>query len=357
MIKLLDRYVFKKLFIILFFIIIATVGIIEVIHFVMNSDTYITYNISIKEIASYYICLFPFMVNFILPIASFLAAVAVTLRMARNSEIIAAFSSGITLLRFARSYFILAFFLATFSFMLSNWIIPIANRTRIMFEINYLGRSQYSSFTDVHIKIGENKYVYVRSYDPYKIQGNDFTLETIDGEMKEKLSAEKITYQKNKGQWYIENWDLRKINGMNEELTTGLDKYITIDLSPSDFGDDYTIRRMLDFFQLIDYTDKLKSKDSDMVYLFLIEKYKRYMYPVSIFLLIFVGLIFSSRTMRRGMGMQIAISFVLGLGYVAFFMVSEGRAETHSDNILLTIWMPNILFSILVAVIYRFMPK
>ena len=357
MFKILDRYIYKKLLMVLLFVVVSTVSIIELIHFVNYGDFYVGNNITHQEVAKYYFSYLPFLINFILPVACFVTTVFVTLDMSRKSEIIASFSSGIKFTRFIRPYIIGAIITGLFSYWLVAYCIPYANRYKINFDIKYLGRVQHKNLRNIHVKVGKDKYVYVRTYNNYINEGELFTYEEIDNKLTKKLSADMIKYSGEKGYWIAKNWNLRKIKGEDEVLTSGDSLKLKIDLEPADFSDDFSIREMLNMRELDDYISKLKKKNSDTLYLFLIEKYIRYMYPVSLMLLVLAGILFSSKTMRRGMGFQIMTSFVLALAYVMFFMLSKGRAEAHTDSLLLTIWMPNIVFAIVVGILYRIMPK
>ncbi len=353
--KLLDKYIIKRLILVFFFILIAATASIEMIHFVNMMDQY-KYATS-NEILTYYLSYAPYMCNFLAPIVSFMSTVLVTLVLSGNSEIIAAYSIGIRFRRLLFPYILFAIFIASLSFAFCGWIIPRANNYRVIFEINYLFRKSYSSIKDIHLKVDEGKYIYVQTYNAYKGEGYNFTLESIDGELKGKLFAEQINWIPDKRVWRVTNWNLRKIDHLKETLKNGTKTDLTLNLEPSDFGGDITMKEMMNMSELDLYIKKLKAKKSDSLYLFKVEKYSRYMYPFSILLLILVGMLFASRKIRGGAIWQTVLSFILAIIYIGMFMFASSRAESHSDNLLLTIWMPNILFTIIVGLFYRFMPK
>lgn len=286
-----------------------------------------------------------------------MTTVMVTILLAGNSEIIAIYSAGIPFKRLLLPYILFAIAIALLSFLFCGWIIPNANRFRVIFEINYLTRRGFHNLKDIHLKVDEDKYIYVQSYNPYTGKGYNFTLESIEGDLKGKFFAEEINWIPEQNVWQAKNWNFRTINGLKETLKYGYKMDLTLNLEPADLGGSITIKEMVNMKELDLYIHKLKIKKSDSLYLFLVEKYTRYMYPFSIFILVLVGMLFASRKMRGGAIWQTVLSFMLAILYLAMFMFASSRAESHSDKLLLTIWTPNIVFGAIVLLIYRFMPK
>ena len=297
------------------------------------------------------------MLNFLTPIISFMATVVVTIVLSGNSEIIAAYSTGIRFIRVLYPYILFAILISIFSFLLCGWLIPESNKKRIIFEINYLNRRAYNNLKDIHLQIDDDRYAYAQIFDAYQGIGYNFTLESISGILEGKLFAESIVWMPQKKLWRAKNWTLRKIVNEKETLKSGELIDLNLNMDPSDFGGDFMIREMVNMGTLDIFINKLKRKNSDALYLFKVEKYTRYMYPFSVILLVILGMVFASRRIRGGAIWQMILSFILAIGYIAMFMFASNRAESHSENILLTIWMPNILFSIVVFLIYRFVPK
>ncbi|MCP3658903.1 MAG: YjgP/YjgQ family permease [Bacteroidetes bacterium] len=355
--KILDKYIIKRLLMIFIFLVIAATASIEMIHFVNYMEAFKAADLSSKEILLYYLSYTPYMLNFLTPIVAFMSTVLVTLVLAGNSEIIAAFSIGIKFRRLMIPYIIFAFLIAMTSFVFCGWFIPFANNHRVIFEINYLTRRSYSNLKNIHLKVDTNKYVYVQTYNAFRGEGYNFTLESFDGELRRKLFAEKINWIPSKGVWRAKNWNLRKIDQLKESLKSGTEIDLTLNLEPSDFGGDITIKEMVNMSQLGRYIKKLQERKSDSLYIFKVEKYTRYMYPFSIFILVLVGMLFASRKMRAGAIWQTVLSFILAIIYLGMFMFASSRAESHKDYLLLTLWMPNIIFSVIVGLIYRFVPK
>ena len=90
---------------------------------------------------------------------------------------------------------------------------------------------------------------------------------------------------------------------------------------------------------------------------FLIEKYRRFSYPFSTFILTLIGVFLSSRKIRGGMGMQIGIGITLSFAYILFMRFATMFALSGGIEPLIAVWIPNIIFTIIALSLYRFAPK
>ncbi len=74
-------------------------------------------------------------------------------------------------------------------------------------------------------------------------------------------------------------------------------------------------------------------------------------------ILTLIGVIVSARKARGGVGLQIAIGFVLAFVYILFFIMSKSVAQVGSLNPILAVWLPNLIFSIIGVVMYFTVPR
>ena len=198
--KKLDWYILKKYLITYIYTVLVLVTIICVIDFTENHDDFVSKEAPYKSvILDYYVNLYPYFANFLSPITIFIATIMVTSRLAAHTEIIAMLSSGISFLRIMVPYFIGSVLVGTMTFLLLGWIIPKANKTRVAFELKYLKGDYYYADRDVHLKVGDDLYAYMKTYNADINQGRDFTLEKIiytkDGPvLKEKITAPRVKW-------------------------------------------------------------------------------------------------------------------------------------------------------------------
>lgn len=312
-----------------------------------------------KEIITdFYFNYIPYLINLVSPLLIFIAAVFVTAQMASRTEIVAMLSSGITFMRFMRPYWIASIFFGGCTFYLTGWVIPNANKIRVDFDIQHIKGQEHRLHRNVHIGIAPNVYAYMQDYQSYSRIGYKFTLERFEGNrLVEKLEAPTIVWDTTKNKWRMDRYTLRKIKGMDEELilkNTPTDT--TLNLNPDDFGDKHMYYEKLTFPELDAYIALLRQRGAEGVDTYVTEKYARYTYPFAVIILTFFGVIVASRKNRRGIGAQIALGFVLAFVYLLFYILAtKAIANSGKMPILLAVWMPNLIFTLLGIVMYRIM--
>jgi lipopolysaccharide export system permease protein len=267
-------------------------------------------------------------------------------------------AGGMSFRRFMRPYFIGASIIAVASFFLNSFIIPEANKTRIAFEAAYIQKPFYYSDRDIHIKIAPETYAYMESYNNQRDVGYRFTLEKITNqELKAKLSARRIEWDSAKASWTIKDWELREIEGFKEFVSSGKEMDTVLNISPDDFESDKGLQETLTMTELNSYIGLLKERGADNVKVYLIERYIRYMSPFAAIILVFIGVVVSSRKTRGGTGFQIALGFVIAFVFIIFFIMSKAIAENSTMNPILAVWIPNIVFSCIGLILYKFTPR
>lgn len=359
--KKLDWYILKKILSVFVFVVIGLVVIICVIDFTEKNDDFIQNQVSSDQITKYYLTLFPYYAILLTPITAFIATVFVTAKLAAQTEIIAILASGISFRRMLLPYFFAASIIASMSYVFMGYVIPDANKFRIGFELNYLKKPYFYSDRNMHLKIGENDYIYIDRYNNQRDIGYNVTLEKIvDEELLDKVSAKRIHWDTATHKWSLKNWQRRQIFPDKEVITSGgaaSDMDTLLSLSPSDFQNKERLQETLTIPELNDYIALQQSRGADDVQLYQIEKYIRYMQPFGVIILCFIGVIVSAKKSRRGTGFQIALGFLIAFVFIIFFILARAIAEAGSMNPIFAVWIPNMIFSAVGLVMYNTVPR
>ncbi len=356
--KLIDRYIFQKFFATFLVVLSAITLLIILIHAAENAGSFQKHHLSFFQVFNYYCVLLPYMVNFLGPIIVFATTIWVTTRLAQRSEIIAILSSGISFHRIARPYLTIALILTGCNFYLTGWLLADANKERIKFETKYLDM-RFSIKSDcLHLKVGPGQYLYMKKYHAYNNTGYDVSLDTFENyALVERLHAEKIKWNSANQKWELEHWNKRTLFPKYEVLTEGYRLPLPIEVHPEDFSINSNLKEGLTLSELNLHIKKLMDKGNETVRLFIAEKYVRYMTPFAILILIALGFLVAVRKPRGSVGTQITSGFILACLYITLFLSAKIVVEKQSENPLLEIWMPNIIFSVLSVVFYRLVPK
>ena len=100
-----------------------------------------------------------------------------------------------------------------------------------------------------------------------------------------------------------------------------------------------------------------KMRGDANVKLALIEKHTRLALPFSAFILTIMGVALSSKKKRGGIGWNIGIGIALAFTYILFLRFSQMFVITDTLPPAIAIWLPNVLYAIIAAVLYRMAPK
>lgn len=356
--KLLDKYILKKFLVSFLFTLLLIVFIITVFDVTEHIDYFIKHNLSAGKVFRYYCSFLPYLTNLLTPITIFITTVFVTSRLAQRTEIIAILGGGIHFIRFLTPYFIGSAIIALCSFVLTGWVLADANKSRVAFETQYFDGPLRTQSKHIHVKLSEDTYLYVGYYRSYNHSGSDITLETIrDYQLVEKLSAKSMRWVEENETWELQDWMSRKMDGLEETITHGSSLELAFNLHPNDFIINPKLQYMLTLTELNAYIKNLRAKGTGSLHVFLTEKYVRYMSPFAAIILTFMGVVVCARKSRGGVGLQIALGFILAFVYIALFLFAKGSATVKGNHLLLTVWTPNLLFGTISLVLYKLLPK
>jgi len=365
--KILDKYILKKILSTFFFVVLILVAIIVVIDITEKMDKFSKNNLSSGVIFGYYLDFVPWVAGLITPITIFIAIVYVTSRMAAHTEIVAILSSGVSFKRLLLPYFIGSTVVAAISFVLNGWIIPQSNRSRLAFEMQYFNNKYFFDQRNVHMQVSPNVYLFIQNFNNQSNTGYQFTLERFeDNRLIEKLSADNIQWDSTKQKWTLRYWKIKHVDeifarnappGRDKEQKVGDSRDTTLSISPKDFENEERKFDGMTINELSDYIAKLKFRGSTGVEAYEVEKQIRFSSPFTIFVLVFMGVIVSARKSRGGTGFQIALGFLLSFVFILFFMMSRTFAEAGSLPPMLAAWLPNLVFIVISAAMFRYTPR
>jgi len=365
--KIIDRYILKKILSTFFFVVLILMSIITVIDVTEKMDKFAKNNLSTETILGYYIDFLPWVAGLITPITVFIAIIYVTSRMAGHTEIIAILSSGVSFKRFLLPYLMASVVIGSISFALNGFVIPQATKSRLAFELQYFNNRYYFEARNIHLQMSPDVYLFIQNYNNVSNIGYQFSLEKFDKNvLMEKLTADNIKWDSAKQKWTLSYWKLKHVNGIfnstSKDDVTLLEKKgesidTTLAISPKDFEAQERSYEGMTTPELNEHIAKLKFRGATGVKMYEVEKQVRYATPFSTFVLVFMGVVVSSRKSRGGTGLQIALGFVLAFIFILFFMLSRTFAEAGEIPPVVAAWIPNLVFSALTLGIYTFTPR
>ncbi len=360
--KLIDVYIIRKFLGTFFFCIVLILTIAVVFDFAEKIDNFMEKQAPVRAIIfDYYLNFIPYFAMLFAPLFVFIAVIFFTSKMAISTEIIAILASGMSFRRLMMPYFLSALFIASFTYALTNFVIPKSNRIRMEFEDKYYhASSKRITVENIHRQVSKNVYVYMGTFNPLSQRGQNFTIEKFNdnGELESKLSSSSVVYDTTIHKWSALNYYLRVMNGKNEIITKGKQIDTTLNaMKPEDFSRDPSFVGTMTSSELDNYIKLLRLQGSDELKLFLIEKYRRFSNPFAVFILTLIGVTLSSKKIRGGLGMNIGIGLGLSFSYILFMQFASQFSLKGSLGPMLAMWIPNIIYAVIGMVLYKLAPK
>jgi lipopolysaccharide export system permease protein len=378
-VKLIDSYIIKRFLTTFFFVVLILLAVITVIDITEKIDKYTKANLTAWEITGYYLNYIPWIGSLLMPITIFIATVYVCSRMASHTEIIAILSSGVSFRRLLLPFFAGALLVAILSFVLNGWIIPNSSKYRLAFEMQYLKSKFYFDKRNIHFQVAPNTYLYLQSYNNSSNTGYHFTMEKFqNNRLTDKLTANRIEWDSVKQKWTLKDWKLKKIDAVfestalnaegpkfdrtkkisvNDSTAHGTKMDTALVIHPKEFESDYRKYEGMTMGELDDYIGALRARGSTGVAAYEVEKHSRFAAPFSIFILVFMGVIVSSKKSRGGTGLQIALGFTLSFIFLIFFILFRSLADAGDMPPQISVWIPNIIFGVISLAMYKYVPR
>ena len=360
-IKILDRYIIGKFLGTFLFTILIAVVIVVIFDLSEKIDKFVEKGVSLHEIVfDYYVGFIVWLVNSFSPLLVFVSAIFFTSKLAQNSEIVAMLAGGISFKRLMAPYMVSAAVICGLSLLLGLYAIPPANQRRLDFENKYIKTQGIvaDQTRNLHYQIAPGDFVYVEQFSRWANTAYRFTLEHIENnEVRSKISAESAAWDSTLGGWRLKNYFRRDFYGESEVVTSGRQVDTVINLTIDDF---YRRRNAVESMTGRDLNDMIqvqKMRGDAEVKRSLIEKNNRISMPFSAFILTIIAVSLSSRKKRGGLGLNIGIGLALSFTYILFMRLSQMFVHSGSLSPALALWLPNIIFAVVAAILYRLAPK
>jgi len=359
MLKKIDLFIIKKFLGTFFFSIVLIISIAIVFDLSEKMDDFMEKKVPINEIIfKYYVNFVPYYVNLFMFLFVFIAVILITSKMAGQSEIIAILSAGVSFRRLMYPYFISALVLAIFSFFLSNFVIPHSNATRLDFEGKYIKGTFYNQERNIHKQISPGVFLYIENYNTSSDIAYKFTLEKFENKrLVSKLISDFAEWDTIVNKWKVTNYYIRTFKDSSQTVVHGGTIDTSITMFPDDFKQRLTDIETLNYWELNDFIAAQRLHGADNINVFLIEKYKRIVYPLATFILTLIGVSLSSRKVRGGTGLNIGIGLLLSFSFILAMQISTQFSINSTMPAIISVWIPNLIYLIIGIFLYRRAPK
>lgn len=352
MLKKLDTYIIRKYLGTFFYAILLITMIAIVIDFSEKVDKLLRPDLPFKDVLlQYYLHFIPWINGLLWPLFALLSVIFFTSRMAKNAEVIAILSSGVSYYRFLAPYLVASSFLATLLWIGNNFIIPKSIKIKNTFEEVHINKSKTKSLGyNIHFFLSPDEKVYLRHYRAKDTTGSTFRYEKfMDNELVYILKANRLTMLEEPNLWQLHDFQKRFFNGAEESYINGKGEKMDtlLSLEPKDFVRNANVMENTTTADLLEYIDIEQQRGLDTAQAMKIEVHRRSADPVTIIILTILGVAIASRKVRGGLGLHIAAGVIIGAAFVLVSRFSMTISNNLSIHPAFGMWLPNILFALL----------
>ena len=361
--KKIDWYILKKLFVTFFFCMFLFTIIAVAVDSSEKTDDFVKSGLTTSQIITqYYFGFIPYIWGLLFPLFVFIAVIFFTSRMAARSEVVAILASGTSYNRFLRPYAVGGLTLALMLWFASRYVIPKAQEIRSNFQSTYIDKYGVKSdpfhTSTMYKRADPNTYVGFRYYDTTSKSANGFYLDRVkDNKVVYNLRAESMKWDTATKNWKLTNATERYINGLQETVRTKPEMHMNLNIKPADLQNDEYIKDKLTTPKLKDFLKMEELRGSEGLNTLRVELYRRSATPFTVLLLTVIGVVVSSRRMRGGSGLHLAIGIIIAVAFIICDRFSTVFSTKGDFPPIIAAWLPNVIFGGIAYMLYRVAPK
>ena len=356
--KIIDWYIIKKFLGTYFFTILLVIAISMMFDINQRIDNFIKTSAPTNAIIfDYYLNFIPYFINQFSPLFVFIAVIFFTAKLADNSEIIAMLASGLNFRRLMRPYLVSATIIAISTFFLNSFIIPEGNIKMNDFKNKYFRDKTVNFAQNIRLEVEPGVIAYFDQFSKKSSSGRGFSLERYEEKkLKSRLTANRVFWD-SAYNWRVQEYMIRDLTEMKEEVQTGASLDTILSIIPSDFLISEIDAEQMTSPALKEYIDRQKKRGIGNIQAFEIEYHNRFAMTFVAFILTIIGASLSSRKIKGGMGMNIGLGLLLSFTYILFMRVSSSFAVSGIMTPFWASWTPNIIYAFIAIYLYRRAPR
>lgn len=344
--KKLHQYLLKKFGVNLFIAVTGWIVIFILINMIEKLSTFIDNDATVQQFFLYYLYFIPQIINLTLPIAMLLAVLFAVSNLAQNNELIAQFSSGISLYKIVSPLFVTAFIISILAGIFNEYVVPLSNQNRLdlmRYDIEHNPRNRGKFRNNIYVQDTETRKMYVKYFNGKKNEGTEISLQTFSASiLVERIDAKKMNWKDSS--WVLHKAILRKFSADGEKVyqiadTTILDSRI----KPKNLIRIQKKPEEMSFAELNTFIGELSAIGANPRK-WLVERHLKIALPFANFIVVLIGAPFASRKRRSGTGLSFGLSLLISFSF--FIIIRFGQVLGHQGTLepLLAAWLGNLIF-------------
>lgn len=352
--KIIDKYLIKQFLQTIAFGLLGFTIIFIVIDAMENLDDFIDQSVPALKIIHYYIVFSPDIIRLVTPIAVLFAALFTAGKAANLSELTAIKASGVSLFRFMLPFIITTFFISMFSIYFSGYVVPMANKTKLNIEQEYLKKNISFSGSNIYFQDSKQRIVSISFFDNNSNRANRISIQDFNTkdlkQMQSRIDAVSMTYDTLKHVWIAYNGIKRDFFGKKQDAEYFTEYQIPdLNFSPVDLLQKQTRPSEMNLSELKKLIKSQENAGNDPTST-LIEYHSRIAFAMTSVIVVLFGLPISANKRKGGIASQVGLNILVTFLYLVFMKVSQAFGKNGSLNPIITAWIANFIFMIAAAI-------
>jgi len=140
---------------------------------------------------------------------------------------------------------------------------------------------------------------------------------------------------------------VRTFDGEKENFFKGYNLDTIFEFKANEFCIDTEDKKTMDYWELNRFIEKEQLKGASTAAPYLIEKYQRMMFPLVSVILTLIGVSLSSRKVRGGAGLNMAIGITLSFLYIMLMQFSFAFSTVGNLSPFWSVMLPNVIYALI----------
>ncbi|HKR62238.1 MAG TPA: LPS export ABC transporter permease LptG, partial [Thermoanaerobaculia bacterium] len=348
--NILDRYILREFLKVLALVLISVVALFVIVDYTEISRDVRQNHIAASTLLTYYRFQIFTVLNWTLPISVLVATLVTFGLLAKNNEITAVKSNGVSLYRAGVPILAVAVLISVVAYFILDFVLPYSNRRVDELKRKIDGRPAISSSSQQKLwYLGKGRYIInFLAYDRVRKQLTQvqvFEFHPTEFRLTRRVYAR---YAKWNGQaWAFEDGWMRSFSDDGRSTYTKITEPLPLFYpeTPEDFATEVKPPDQMTYAQLRRYIATLRESGYGAEEL-AVKLYGKTAWPAISIVMALIAMPFAFRIGKRGALYGVGLSLILGITYWMIYAVFTKFGEVGNLPPLLAAWAANILFAI-----------
>ncbi|MCK4389149.1 MAG: LPS export ABC transporter permease LptG [Desulfobacterales bacterium] len=331
-------------------VLVGAMSIYLVVDFFEKIDDFLESAVPISEALIFFLFRLPLIVVQVTPVGVLLAVLLVLGLMARNNEVVALQSGGISTYYLLKPLLVLGLAFGLCLFFFAEVVVPITMaKANYIWKVKVKSKEQLASFRQKDIWIKGHRAIYhIAYFNPVdnSISGVTFNFFDDKFNMAKRIDAKKGIYED--GQWLLHDCveQIRLKNG-SYQVAYPSQRILRIDLAPENLKTLVKTSEEMSFNELSTYIEKIKQEGYDPTP-YQVDWQAKLAFPSVCLVMTLMGTAIALRK-RKGEGLATGVAY--GIGVAFCYWVLYGFCLSLGYNGVLrpfvAAWLTNTIFVLL----------